>query len=226
MNLRAGSSRTWLVLSLIAIALLIATYATTNQQSANVPHLAALTSQLSTATSEPYLTPTPAVPLLPDEVYRRRNKAAGTATRIAQLTHVPTWPPGRPRIYPTMPPETPSYPIPTRAAGVGRIVESGHVGDLPVFYGVFANQWHAEVGGLRIRAYAGIKSPTDGLDRGVVVIRIFDSNRIVTEIESYETPQRRGVVEVIDAVGQRLTLRAEDGTLFYFDIPTRQWVNP
>jgi len=183
-------------------------------------------SSTSVATSTPYLTPTPEAPLPSDEVYKRENSYAGTATRIAQLTHVPTWPPGHPRIYPTILPKTPFSPIATRVAGVGKIVESGHVGDLSTVHGVFANQWRAEVAEQNIHAYAGIKSLTDGLDRGVVVIRVFDRNRIVIEIASYETPQRRGVVKVVDAVDQRLTLRAEDGTLFYFDIPTRQWVSP
>jgi hypothetical protein len=44
--------------------------------------------------------------------------------------------------------------------------------------------------------------------------------------DTYNTPTQAGAVQVIDAVGERLTLKAKDGTLFYFDVPSRQWLNP
>src|SRR5687768_477374 len=159
MNLHEAQPNIRQLMLMLAAILLVSCSLTACNATPQVTILQAATVEpYPTATSEPYLTPTPEVPLLPDEVYRRRNKAAGTATRIAQLTHVPTWPPGRPRIYPTIPPKTPFSPIERRVAGVGKIVESGHVGDLSTVHGVFVNQWHAEVGGLRIHAYAGIKS--------------------------------------------------------------------
>ena len=42
----------------------------------------------------------------------------------------------------------------------------------------------------------------------------------------YSTPTHNGLIKVIDASGYQLTLRAEDSTLFYFDVLTRQWVDP
>ena len=47
-----------------------------------------------------------------------------------------------------------------------------------------------------------------------------------TSFGSYRTPRRVGPIRVTDAVGERLTLHADEGTLFYFDVPTRQWVTP
>jgi hypothetical protein len=45
-------------------------------------------------------------------------------------------------------------------------------------------------------------------------------------VQVYTTPANAGLVKVKDAVGERLTLDAPDGTRFYFDVATRQWVNP
>ena len=44
--------------------------------------------------------------------------------------------------------------------------------------------------------------------------------------QTYTTPLKAGLVLIISSISQRLTLQAEDGTLFYFDVPTRQWVTP
>jgi hypothetical protein len=53
-----------------------------------------------------------------------------------------------------------------------------------------------------------------------------DGLRTLERAQSYPTPSKAGVVHVTDAVGERLTLEAADGTRFYFDVATRQWVNP
>src|SRR5205823_887451 len=133
------------------------------------------TSSLSPA-PHVYITPTPDAPLLPPGTYEAVNDAAGTATRIARLTQVPTWPPGQPRSYPSAEPSTPFSPIPTRIAGIGMIVESGMVGDLSVAYGVYINQWREEADGQRIDVYAGAKSESNQSDQGVVVVRVIASN--------------------------------------------------
>jgi hypothetical protein len=69
--------------------------------------------------------------------------------------------------------------------------------------------------------YAG--DPTQGL----LVVVVKTPDRVpIGPVETYRTPMKAGPVEIIAAVGERLTLRAEDGTRFYFDVATRQWVNP
>src|SRR5438874_12525012 len=69
--------------------------------------------ELATPTPFVYITPTPDAPILPPGTYEAVNEAAGTATRAAVLTFVPTWPPGVPMVRPTLPPSTPYSPIPT-----------------------------------------------------------------------------------------------------------------
>lgn len=51
------------------------------------------------------------------------------------------------------------------------------------------------------------------------------SNDLISE-DIYRTPTKAGPVTITDAVGERLTLEAADGTRFTFDVATRQWVNP
>jgi hypothetical protein len=173
-----------------------------------------------------YVTPTPDVPLLPPGTYEAQNNAAGTATRVARLTQVPTWPPGQPRSYPSADLSTPFSPIATRVAGVGIIAESGMVGDLSVVYGVYINQWREEADGQRIDVYAGAKSESNQSNQGVVVVRVIASNNMDLSVESYESPSRAGALEIIDAIGSTLLLRSENGSLFGFDVSSRQWVTP
>jgi hypothetical protein len=44
-------------------------------------------------------------------------------------------------------------------------------------------------------------------------------------LEIFLSPTNSGALEVVDAAGQVLTLAAEDGTIFYFDVQSRQWVS-
>ena len=41
----------------------------------------------------------------------------------------------------------------------------------------------------------------------------------------YLTPTKHGAVRVVDAVGEVLELEAEDGTTFYFDVPSRKFLD-
>ncbi len=44
------------------------------------------------------------------------------------------------------------------------------------------------------------------------------------EVGVYLTPVRAGPVRIVDAVGERLVLKATEGGVFYFDVPARQFV--
>jgi hypothetical protein len=61
-----------------------------------------------------------------------------------------------------------------------------------------------------------------------VLVEVADAttHAVLQGPDLYKAPGQAESIEIIDAVGERLTLRADDGTLFYFDVPTRQWVNP
>jgi hypothetical protein len=62
--------------------------------------------------------------------------------------------------------------------------------------------------------------------QGLVVVHVITLIRQPTEWNLYQTPTKAGPVTITDAVGERLTLEAPDGTRFYFEVATRQWVNP
>jgi len=184
------------------------------------------TPSVPSSTPEVYLTPTPAVPLLPPGTYEAVNNAAGTATRVARLTSVPTWPPGQRRIFSTVPPRTPVNPIPSRVAGLGVIQENGQ-STLPSLLGRFWNRWLAHVGGQTIYVYAGSMTDPSYHDQGIVVVVIEGENhRILSGPDTYEMPQRVGAVRITDGVGMLLTLTAENGSTFTFDVATRQWITP
>lgn len=74
----------------------------------------------------------------------------------------------------------------------------------------------------------GCNGPDFGIqDQGAIMVETTDrAGAVIGGPITYNTPTRAGFVTVVGAVGERLTLRAEDGTLFTFDVPSRQWVNP
>lgn len=61
------------------------------------------------------------------------------------------------------------------------------------------------------------------------ILRVYTSTldlRTYGQRQAYQTPLRAGPIQVVGATGYQLTLLAEDGTLFYFDVLTRHWVTP
>jgi hypothetical protein len=89
------------------------------------------------------------------------------------------------------------------------------------------NLWVERLPDRNIGVFAGgdgyIGDPTQGL----LVIIIKSPDRVpIGPVETYRTPTKAGPGTITDAVGERLTLEAADGTRFYFDVATRQWVHP
>ena len=149
----------------------------------------------------------------------------------AQGTVVALYPP--PRGYDPVASFTPDIPLtpwptePIYPAGSGYIYEDGwnvHFASLMVT----ANNWHMTVGNQTTIVYAGREGVRGNREQGVVLVAAQDpiTYEITSGPDLYETPVQAGIVRIIDAVGDRLTLRAENGTLFYFDVTSRQWVNP
>jgi hypothetical protein len=170
-----------------------------------------------TATSEP--TP-PSTIFLEDKYAADRERA----TRVAAIPSATRyWP------LPTVTPDlTPSWPpdVPYRAAGAGFILTGVQLG---MSSGDFkdTNLWVERLPDRNIGVFAGgdgyIGDPTQGL----LVIIIKSPDRVpIGPVETYRTPTKAGPVTITDAVGERLTLEAADGTRFYFDVATRQWVHP
>jgi len=126
-----------------------------------------------------------------------------------------------------------SSPFLHREAGFGTIVETSF-SPLPSFY-VIKNQWYSEQNGKQIIVFAGAQrsDPLQGeksLDKpwpGLLIVEINElgGKFLSDEGGKYWTPTKVGPVRIVDAEGMNLTLAAEDGTIFVFDVSTRQFTS-
>ena len=73
--------------------------------------------------------------------------------------------------------------------------------------------------------YAGGDGDGDQMQHLLIITAIAFDRHLIGD-DRHPTPTKAGPVAITDAVGERLTLQAADGTRFTFDVPTRQWVNP
>src|SRR5215204_5183528 len=73
--------------------------------------------------------------------------------------------------------------------------------------------------------YAVVGAPKDDLAQGAIrVITSTLSRRTYGTWQTLTTPVRIGPIRIVDSAGLQLTLQAADGTRFYFDLITRQWL--
>ena len=85
------------------------------------------------------------------------------------------------------------------------------------YYGInVKNAWFGQVFGMSIGVYAG--SEPDDPSQGVI-------NLSPDVINHIRTPGKDGAVLVASEFNNRLVLVAEDGTVFYFDMPARRFVS-
>jgi hypothetical protein len=127
------------------------------------------------------------------------------------------------------PPKT--VDVPRRPAGIGTIVEDSPSGYSSNY--LLENEWREVIGDKLIRVFAGalqgngivfLPRPWQGLV--IVEVRIPNTDAFVAgESGFFNTPSKVGSVKIVDAQGERLVLRAEDGTTFYFDVPARRFVS-
>jgi len=119
-------------------------------------------------------------------------------------------------------PLTPWPTDPRIPAGAGWISNVQGPRPFPLVAKVY-NFWVERTDDDGIIVYAG--SLYDNAAQGTLLIqRLNEFGPIDAEPEIYTAPQQAGGIRIVDAIGERLTLRADDGTLFYFDVLTRQWV--
>jgi hypothetical protein len=90
---------------------------------------------------------------------------------------------------------------------------------------IFSNCWNGKRNDEYIFAAALVKKsdPTQG------ILRVYTTTVGISQfgpVGWYTTPTRSGLIEIVDATNYQLTLRAEDNSIFYFDVLTRQWVTP
>lgn len=94
------------------------------------------------------------------------------------------------------------------------------------------NCWSAIFNGVHITVRAGGEeqdSSSGEVQQGGVIVytRTLDlSNPMPQVSQIYETPTRAGWVTIVQVDGTRLTLQADNGATFVFDLTTRTWVRP
>ncbi len=116
--------------------------------------------------------------------------------------------------------------VPYTAAGAGYILTGvnppARASDFKM-----GNEWVELRADHRLDIYAGGQGSDEDPRQGELIIYVRTLDGYITSGGgSYLTPTKAGPVTITDAVGERLTLQAADGTRFTFDLPTRQWVNP
>ena len=144
-----------------------------------------------------------------------------------------------PLLLPTQPVPTAFAPIPagsdTTLAGAGTIVV--RLTDLAMSQYRIGNEWIEDTHNARTRlmVLAGVVNGPDHLPsaQGIVIVETWQrsviSNTAVDTrvgIEYYLTPSQNGPLKITDAVGERLVIQSiTNGTKFYFDVPSRQFVS-
>lgn len=82
------------------------------------------------------------------------------------------------------------------------------------------NAWAGIIDGYRFTLYAGAlqSDPNQG------VVGLVNSLPNGKRFSQFETPSRHGAIHVVNELNNRIELISSDGTIFYFDLPTYQFV--
>jgi hypothetical protein len=142
------------------------------------------------------------------------------ATLTAYARHTPTpsvYGNGNPRATP---------------AGAGWLAEM-----IPPYYVhnyAFTNTWfeNGEGGQVSTVVSAGAKYDGQGQpgQQGLVFVQVLRLNvptngkETIVSQQEFLTPTAAGIVHITGAVGEQLTLQSSNGTTFYFDVPSRQFL--
>lgn len=122
-------------------------------------------------------------------------------------------------------PQTTPIPVPTMPTGI-RSFDTCGGGTREELHFWVINCWtvYTEPGTLTVYAGFDLPIPADGLVLGGTYVVTNTLDRM-TPVQSavYGMPVRVGGVEIVQADGLRLTLRADDGSHWIFDVTTRTW---
>jgi hypothetical protein len=172
----------------------------------------------------PTYTPIPHYPAMEQRVLdgQRRELMEEAQKTVTVMQHlIPILAP-----QPTPEPPLTPYPLgpPTQTAGAGTIVWTNACTRGKIISA--QNEWYTIEGNNVTGVCVG--GSYTGQPRGQISIDVYDlhTDATISGPDVYTVPATVQWVKVIDAVGERLTFEADTGALFYFDIPTRQWVNP
>jgi len=94
------------------------------------------------------------------------------------------------------------------------------------------NAWFEDTAGGTMRTYvfAGSKPGPGGeiTQQGLVIVHVAkmspQGDISVVYAKEFLTPTQSGPISITRAVVERLILQSTDGTTFYFDVPSRQYV--
>ena len=161
------------------------------------------------------------VPYEATQESRRATSMARVANDIATSEALPT-----PEVWPTLPPN-PTYDPNLNPRGI--------VSCEPVQWDqlLIENCWAEEINGVRVGVRAGAlltdieQGALQLQDEGYINVRrqSLESGSSTWE-EEYLTPTEAGRIEVVAANDFVLTLRAENGRFFAFDLDSREWITP
>jgi hypothetical protein len=187
-----------------------------------------LPAELAT-TSLPVPTNTLVSTTLPDKFI------AGTQTQQVFLL-TPSPGPGtlKPPVPAVVPQATVFQPDPLATPlGAGALFIGSGPFSSPAFY--LESQWYQDVDAGNRRIFVGVGSmavlgadkPTD---QGIVIVaeaKWINGNVIFLEGAKgqFPTAQATGSLHITDAQGARLVLKSSNGTTYYFDVPSRQFVD-
>jgi hypothetical protein len=184
-------------------------------------------SLLQTAQITPVISSSPPAPFTPtDNLAAKETLEFSEAQTQAALLQTPSPAPGtlKPTLDITPEPVT-TADIPRVAAGAGWIVW-GAPPPFPASQYFVMNQWYEIIGQKSILVYAGAARNPDSwqdVSQGIVIVVIEDAG--TTTGSTHKTPTQSGPVHVTDAVGERLILQSDSGVTYYFDVPSRQFVD-
>ena len=91
------------------------------------------------------------------------------------------------------------------------------------------NPYNYWIGGISNHAIQICAGRVRSLPGGAILVAVRSNTQPPSTLsaEIYTTPnQQLGGVSITDLNGEQLTVQAADGTYFYFDLTTRQWVPP
>ncbi len=193
----------------------------------------AATSRGPTPLTSPINTPTPNTDWYATKQADMRTAEAGRAvqgTPVPTSLYTPSW------LGKITPQPTVFLPAPNRTpAGAGALVRVVPPWS-PMLYRI-ENTWYEDTNGATQRTIVWAGAVSEGAtghstQQGLVIVQILRKSTMnnitgidVVESTSYLTPCPVGSVRIVDAVGERLRLRSTSGATFYFDVPTRRYVN-
>ncbi len=151
-------------------------------------------------------------------------EASVEQTRTA-ASNRPQPPPG-----PTPIPITPTPALIARQPSGSGFIVTDFTSPFPAMSHVITSMWYEEISNQRIVVYAGALRDNPGVTivatQGVVIVQFETLGHApLPGGGTFPTPSQVGAVTIVTARDARLVLQSINGTLFYFDVPTRQFVS-